>query len=639
MAAAYDCKTGKAGIGEGVVTGTPLPTPFHESFADGEFQNEGWWKTHDTEAYGYVYEFTPLHGSSADPDREAMVFEAWNYFDSPDGVNASLNTGKISLKEATNPALIFWYFGSAGDSDLSFEAWVNDCGKTTDKIWDVIVTPSDNMDNYKRVEVPLTEFAGHDYIYVSFRCKVIDQRAAGLAIDNIQIRDVYDNNLTVDMQLPPNFMTGIGNDLPVTLHNTGVSSIDAGYKVTVKQNGNILGSFDGPELQSDDTKVVFIEIQPQVTAGEEFELSVEADYADDLEADNLSVKTVKTVNADLPMTTEPKISNDAEGVRISWSEPDLGSVGPTVEDFESYDPWTHDAFGQWLSLDIDKEGDVSDARMPFPESGKPSSFFTFNPYAVNENFMETSPEYEPHSGEQYIVNYNVDFQTSKYSDTNNDWLVSPKLSGRRQTIELYVKAKDYYEPFIVLYSTTGIDIDDFVEINYCEAYDSWDMVTFDVPEGTKYFAVKSVGRETWALFIDDITYEGLCDFLEPAGFNVYRDGKLIGTTVPGTCFFIDTQAPDKCTYSVTALYNVGESAPASVAFDRSGIAVIDGSLKVIAANEAIIIRGGEGLTARIYSIDGMHVATAQLDGDTRVAVTPGVYVVETGDYRTKVIVR
>lgn len=638
VAAIYNGKTGEAGNAEGIVTGTPLATPFHESFAEGKYQNEGWWGTYDTVAMGEPYQFIPLHNSSADTDREAMAFEAWNYYDSPIGVNATLNTGKISLKDVENPALMFWYFAYTGDNDLSLEVWINDSGKTTEKLWDMVLGPSENTETYRRVEIPLEQYAGHDYVYISFRGRIFDQTWGAMAIDNIQLRNVYDNNLTVDMQLPPNFTTGISNDLPVILHNTGKSPIAAGYNVAVKQNGNTLATMEGPELESDATRVLLMNIKPEVTVGQEFELSAEADYIDDVETDNICTQTVNTVNAELPETSQPVVSNDAEGVKITWQDPDLSGVGPTVEDFEVYNPWQHDAFGQWLSIDVDKEGDVGDSRMMFPEMGEPSSFFVFNPYALDEAFMDYAPEYEPHSGEQYLTNYALDYRYSIYTSNNNDWVVSPRLSGRAQTIELYAKAMEY-EPFRVLYSTTGTDINDFTEVAFTEVYGEWEKFEFELPEGARYFAIQSVGRETWVLFIDDITYEGLCDWLEPTGFNVYRDGKLIGTTEPGTCFFVDTQAPDKCTYSVTALYNVGESAPASVDYDRSGIAAIDGLLKIITDKEAIVIRGGEGLKARVYSIDGMLVASATLDGDTRIAATPGVYVVETGDFRTKVIVR
>lgn len=642
VAAVYDGKTGEEGIGDGVVTGTPLNTPFHESFAEGKYQNEGWWDTHDTNAYGgYEYKFKPLHNSSSDSDHEAISFEGKNYWDSPNGINATLNTGKISLREVENPALFFWYQGFAYESEIILEVYVNDCGRTTEKVHEIVIAHGENMDAYNKVEVPLTQFARHDYVYVSFRAHTLDSYWAGIAIDDIYVRNVYDNNLTVDMQLPPNFFTGVSNDLPVILHNTGKSPIAAGYKVSVKQNGNELTTIDGPELQSDDKKIIMVDIKPGVAVGDEFELSVEADYADDLNADNIIVKTVQTVNAELPMATQPTAADNAEGTMISWQQPDMSEVGPTLEDFESYEPFIHDAFGQWLSVDMDKEIDLGDARMAFPDMDSPSSFFTFNPYVINEDFMEIAPEYEPHSGEQYLANYNVAYGYAEHFDSNNDWLISPRLSGRAQTIAFYAKALESYEMFQLLYSMTGTDVTDFIAVSKTpfSINNEWDKVEFEIPEGAKYFAIQSTSHDTWALFIDDITYEGLCDWLEPAGFNVYRDGKLIGTTDAATCYFVDTQAPDKCTYSVTALYNVGESAPASVDFDRSGIAAIDGSLKVLTADDAILIRGGEGLKARVYSIDGMLVAAATLDGDTRIAVTPGVYVVETGDFRTKVIVR
>ena len=57
---------------------------------------------------------------------------------------------------------------------IILEVYVNDCGRTTEKVHEIVIAPGENMDAYNKVEVPLTQFARHDYVYVSFRAHTLD---------------------------------------------------------------------------------------------------------------------------------------------------------------------------------------------------------------------------------------------------------------------------------------------------------------------------------------------------------------------------------------------------------------------------------------------------------------------------------
>ena len=83
----------------------------------------------------------------------------------------------------------------------------------------------------------------------------------------------------------------------------------------------------------------------------------------------------------------------------------------------------------------------------------------------------------------------------------------------------------------------------------------WALYTFELPEGTRYFAIHVISVNCYALFVDDITYEAASAVVE--GYNVYRDGKLLASVVaPG---YTDIRAGGSHAYFVGVRYDRGES--------------------------------------------------------------------------------
>lgn len=150
---------------------------------------------------------------------------------------------------------------------------------------------------------------------------------------------------------------------------------------------------------------------------------------------------------------------------------------------------------------------------------------------------------------------------------NDDWLITPRLDGRRQTISFYAKGATFDNEWInVYYSTTDNHHDSFVKLNeddHIVVSDGWRKYTFEVPEGTRYFAVRCV-RRVVMLMVDDFTYapyDGSREADELLGYNVYRDNVRINAELLTANRFIDTEAGhDGAVYTVTAVYGSGESA-------------------------------------------------------------------------------
>jgi hypothetical protein len=122
------------------------------------------------------------------------------------------------------------------------------------------------------------------------------------------------------------------------------------------------------------------------------------------------------------------------------------------------------------------------------------------------------------------------------------------------------------ERYEVLYSTTGSDTKSFQSLGTFYSSADWTKVSYELPAGAKYFAIRNLGAQySKYLFVDDINYAPAINRgkLRLQGYNIYRDEKLIATVAADAASYTDDKLPGgKHTYDVTAVYNDGESASA-----------------------------------------------------------------------------
>ena len=106
-------------------------------------------------------------------------------------------------------------------------------------------------------------------------------------------------------------------------------------------------------------------------------------------------------------------------------------------------------------------------------------------------------------------------------------------------------------------------MDDFVKIGATrEGKDEWTMFSAELPEGTKYFAIRVTSSNRFAFMLDDISYySGNAEIL---GYNIYRDGKLVKTVAPDVVECQDyPEEPGTYSWNVTVQYVAGESNPSN----------------------------------------------------------------------------
>lgn len=251
------------------------------------------------------------------------------------------------------------------------------------------------------------------------------------------------------------------------------------------------------------------------------------------------------------------------------------------------------------------------------------------------------------SGNKFIVQmYNYD---PSQTVPNDDWAISPELSGEAQTVTFYARSfqNSFLETFEFLYSTTGKNPEDFtlVERKHMIGWE-WTLYSFEIPDGAKYFAIRCTSENKFMLFVDDVTFTPSAATGELAieGYNIYRDGEKVNDApVTATSFTDPVLADGSHTYVVSTVYDRGESRVSNaVTVSSSGITdvVLPDDVTVAVEGGEIIVTGAEGHSVAVYTVDGRSVfTTSAAPAVLNIPVGTGLYLVKAASVVTKVIVK
>ena len=106
----------------------------------------------------------------------------------------------------------------------------------------------------------------------------------------------------------------------------------------------------------------------------------------------------------------------------------------------------------------------------------------------------------------------------------------------------------------------------------------------------------------------------------------------------GTLTYTDANVSGDHIYHVTAVYTSGEeSAPTNGA--KTGVNGIDASVSVTAGQGYIAIAGAEGQAVSIVGINGIRYYAAVPEGDIRIELPAGVYIVRVSDGTIRLVVK
>ncbi len=645
---------------DAVVIGPSIKLPYKESLKNGNLENGFAWiegnaqYAANNDAAGWIV----YTDNSADNDGGSFLWHAYTSVGSSSshdytitkGDEVSINTPKISLRGAANPKLYFSLYATASDpAKLKVLVQTPDGVDHEVSTFDLSTTA---QNGWTTKSLDLGSYTSERYVILKFR-GVADGEAAYIGLDNINVFDQLDHNLAaVGIDAPASITEGTSGKVNVYVENYGANAAKD-YSVVLYADNKAVDTVNvSKELDVLSTDTVALTLPVTINHKDSINVKATVVYASDLKADDNTTETkvVGVAASEYQAVADLSATQTGNDVNLKWSKPSEPAPVETTEDFESYSPFDTQ-LGSWTTVDGDKGLAAGfDQSATYPTQGTQFAFEAFNPNAMFEgedDLTTTNPGLAPHSGKQFAgAPWARDAATQKPVAANN-WLISPELSGQKQTINFFAfnlaassnnQVYVYTEKFDVLYSTTGKDTVDFVKIESDVADGSnaisqgvnWKEFSVELPEGAKYFAIHHYtdADHSFLFGIDDVKFVkgGVGAYDSIIAYNVYRDGQFIGS-VKGTLSnvlsesFTDNAAADGShVYNVTVVYQSADGKINESGFSNDASITVTG-IDAVEAN-------AEG-KYDVYTIDGKAV---RLGAKSLNGLKSGVYIINDRKY-------
>lgn len=585
-----------------LLVGEPLSLPFSEGF-DPEHMKP--WIPYTNSD---LFDLSTSHSS----DGDGYSF-GWGILQ--DEPEASLESGKIATDGNDKLLVNFDYICNEGNTIDLYVVYPDGtsqlCGTADEE-------STGSNDDWKRANMEITGLEGLDYC----RLRFVFHNNAGyyhfMHLDNVNVDAAIDH----DLKVTASFMKGqaeVGRTAVIEAHaiNSGLENIE-GATVSLYVNDVLAETKNVKTLASHERDILHFNYLIKPSDAGEIEFRILGDYAPDMRQDNNEVFLF--LNVAEPTAPAPQNLTGEEsgnGVNLTWEAPEEFQVETVVEDFESYEPFSIDELGEWTLVDADGRKTLGLSGLIFANNGSPMAYMVFNPSLVvlpdeTVGLPAGNTEALPYDGDQYLAAFATKLDDP--NDHNDDWLISPPLSGNTQTISFFAKQMiSYYGPetIQVLYSATTKDTDAFelLETIDIDNPDYWTEYSVNLPEGAKYFAIRVITARGHMFMLDHVTYEKGTSRIV-TGYNIYRDNNKIANVGHDVLTFNDPETNASHTYNVTALFASGHESGFSNSYSSgSGIGVIeaDKTYSIITVEGIVLERQGrdlKDLPKGIYLING-----------------------------------
>lgn len=589
------------------ILGAPYRMPYTESFTKWHAQHlveyehgnyNGRWRIVRQDLTTGIHPY--------DADEGFMSFEPQAV-----GESASFKSGYI-MTSGENPMLSFRLYNIAGSTNT-----VKITVEYPDKSEEIIIKP--NWTGWKEQLVELAE----SIIRLRFTATA-GSTAVSTAIDNICVINIKDTALKINrFRLPIEMEPQSSHSAFVEIENDGLNTVDF-YRIKLLHNGEVIQETAGGYLERGDVQVFDFDIVPDKDGLSNYQVIATID-------DEIYAEATETTEVRRPVFGRPT-NLSANGAILTWKAPTYADNDtPVTETFERYDEFGIDTAGEWKFADLDKglTYGINDGVHSFPNMASEMAYIVMN---QNIATLDTigSMTFDAHSGAQYLASFAV--QGGEIA--NNDWLISPRLNGKQQTVSFFARSMSIacHEKFEFRYSFTDNATSSFYSIGEDEnSTAEWTEYSYTLPAGANYFAIRCVSLDQYAFFIDDITYTPAPEQLDKLlGYNVYiiddklsdPEIRLNATPITDTSFTITDVPMGKHTYNVRAVYPGGESDPISIETTVSGI----DSISIL-----------EDVPVKVYSTTGILVASGTKDVIS--TLSPGVYIIVLPDTSTKIVIK
>lgn len=631
-----------------VTVGEPDKLPFTESFKDGYY--DGLWLINPastgsgTQQYGTITDdyFASLFDPE-DPDApeplKSRDGDGGFYYWLPIERNAmfGLVSVRADISKAAHPVLDFWYQGQGSVFDVLVAGGAADM-KTVKSI-DLQSNPTTG---WTLARVPLDEFKAAGAVQFELRLTAAhndDEHIWSVPFDAIRVHDLAEKNLALmSLEAPAKAAPGAEITLKARVENLGTAAAH-GASLVLKANGEEVSSAALPVLEANAIAGYEVAYTVPVNAPAKIDLALSVVFEGDAMADdNTAEAALAVTRKDFATVTDLAATVADDVVTLTWSAPvnDASEPKAIAEDFESedYTPMTTAGVGGWTVHDGDGAKTYNVFRELYnPAQTQPIAFQLFNRDVaqVPDTYYEDAAA---HSGNNFML------APSAQSAQNDNWLISPELSGNGQTVTFWARSymTAWPETIAVYYSTTDASVEAMTnEVAIVGLPDSrelpeeWTQYSFTLPAGAKYFAFHHDSYDTLALFLDDVSFEGTPDIpadLAVTGYHLFCNGRQL-TAEPVDALTYTHKPLEGLTddgdydffYTVVPVYNHG------------GAGYVSNEVKASLTLSGIIeiaIDDVDAATA-VYTLSGIRVPASD--------ITPGIYIIVRGDKAEKALIK
>lgn len=632
----------EGGVSQGVPTplyfvGAPY-TEFLETFANGGLSHDATLRNNDGSNIGSWQ----LGNDEIIPDQNGDNGFITHYGRQPNG-SSTLGFGKIDLKGIANPVLTFYVYAldtqSGAITTDNLEVTVNEPFAEPVSVFNKAISEIATAPGWTPVSIDLSAYKDK-IIQLGFTGLI--KQMVMLPIDNIYVgQKIGKDAAAVRISAPDKVKAGENFTASVRINNEG--SVEApAHKVNLYVDGAIAQTKDVPAIAVGSSANVAFTVPMHILAEAPLAIKATIELEGDERESNDSTATVSVapVVSALPFVKDLTATVKDKTVTLTWSEPEVPTSGSNnLVDFEDATAFAQN-YGNWTFVDEDNAAVGGFQNLEIPGIASGSSKASFFIMEEGGNFNQS---FAAHSGTKSLVSL-FRYDGGKVSD----WAISPELDGSAQTITFWAKSYSgtYPESIEVLISSTTTAISAFKVVTPEGVVpEQWTEYRFDVPAGTKYFAVHSVATDSFMLMLDDFEFKA-APIAPPVltGFDIYRDGVKLNATPLDEAAYTDAVAEDGVyNYVVTALWDKGVSKGSNAAVAYVGVSGIDAAVSegvaIAAADKAIVVSGAAGLEITVSAIDGKTVFEGQGKDVTTITVAQGIYVVKAGKTVAKIIVR
>lgn len=628
--------------------GQPASLPFTESFTGGKY--DGIWlidpATSGQQQYGTIDDdyfaslFDPEDPEAPEP-LTAQDHDKGFYYWLPMDKDAmfGLQSVRADISQAAHPVLDVWYQGQGSVLDILVAKGTGDL-----EVASSVDMKENPTTGWTLCRVPLDAYKDAGTVSIEVRLRAVhndDDHVWSVPLDHIWIHDLKEKDLRMaSLSCPGAVKAGETLTLSALLENVGTSAA-ANASVEWFVNGKTAATVTLADMESNGFATASFDYTVPFNSPEKIEVAARVLLEGDECADN-DAASAKIAVAFNPFPTVTDLAAEPEGdnqVNLTWSAPDLTALpGPetVTEDFENeeYTAMSITGAGGWTVYD----GDGGKTYNIFRETGynpyqtAPIGFQLFNRVVagVPDAYWADA---EPHSGDTFMM-------APSTNGPNDNWLISPLLSGNAQTVTFWAKSMmiTWPESFEVYCSTTDnkpesftsqLDVTDYPADN--QVPEVWTEFSVTLPEGARYFAIRHNSTDALALLVDDVTYEAapaIPTDLAVTGYHIIRDGALITTEPVVATAYTDRPLADGApegsytfSYAVVPVYNYGTAKAgneAEVNLKHSAVEVID-------------IADADTADTRYFNLQGIRVDADRLQ--------PGVYIAVSGSESRKVMLK